>query len=157
MVVKTSFEKPAEFIQWNERYKVGIPVVDAQHESLVNLCNDFYKSILKNGSAEMCRDSVRETLEKCLNYAVTHFQEEERLMQASSYAGFWDHKAAHDAFEKKCRETYGRFSSITVPEALKFAYFLRDWILTHIGHDDRLYLPALVAFLKENHSSQFQK
>ena len=65
------------YIKWDPKFKIGIPVIDEQHEHLVNLCNDFYQSLLQNQDSERYRALIKETLEKCLNYAATHFKEEE--------------------------------------------------------------------------------
>ena len=141
-----------DFIKWDPKYKIGIPVIDAQHEHLVNLCNDFYQSLLKNNNAENYQSLVKETLETCLNYAATHFKEEERLMVASKFDGYKTHKASHDAFTEKCRIAYSNFEHLPVSEAIKFAHFLYNWIHNHIAYEDRLYLPTLVEFLKNNQS-----
>lgn len=142
------------FITWNPKYKVGIPVIDEQHEHLVKLCNDFYQSLLQNNGEEKYRALIKQTLEKCLTYADTHFKEEERLMKASHFDGYRTHKTSHDAFRQKCQYTYSEIDSLPVSEAIKFARFLHEWIRTHIAHEDRLYLPTLIEFLKKNSSKQ---
>ncbi|MBO4320499.1 MAG: hemerythrin family protein [Treponema sp.] len=136
------------YIKWDPKFKIGIPVIDEQHEHLVNLCNDFYQSLLQNQDSGRYRALIKETLEKCLNYAATHFKEEERLMLASQFSGYKQHKAAHDEFTGQCNITYTEIDSLTVSEAIKFAHFLYEWIHTHIAHEDRLYLPTLVEYLK---------
>ena len=138
------------FIKWDPKYKIGIPIIDAQHEHLVNLCNDFYQSLLKNNNEENYRSLINQTLQTCLNYAATHFKEEERLMLASNFDGYKKHKASHDAFTEKCEETYANIGRLPVSEAIKFARFLYDWIHNHIAYEDRLYLPTLLEFLKKN-------
>ncbi|MBP5359620.1 MAG: hemerythrin family protein [Treponema sp.] len=137
------------YIKWDPKFKIGIPVIDEQHEHLVKLCNDFYQSLLQNKDSDSYRKLIKETLEKCLNYAATHFKEEERLMQASKFSGYKQHKAAHDEFAAQCMITSSEIDSLTVSEAIKFAHFLYDWINTHIAHEDRLYIPTLVEYLKE--------
>ena len=136
------------YIKWDPKFKIGIPVIDEQHEHLVKLCNDFYQSLLQNKDSDSYRKLIKETLEKCLNYAATHFKEEERLMQASKFSGYKQHKAAHDEFAAQCMITSSEIDSLTVSEAIKFAHFLYDWINTHIAHEDRLYIPTLVEYLK---------
>ncbi len=154
MNIKGVIKKESEdFIKWDPKYKIGIPVIDGQHEHLVNLCNDFYQSLLKNNGKEDYHSLVKETLEKCLNYAATHFKEEERLMIASNFSGYKSHKASHDTFTKKCEVTYANIDNLPASEAIKFAHFLYDWIQNHIAHEDRLYLPTLVEFLKKNQRS----
>ncbi|MCR4822260.1 MAG: bacteriohemerythrin [Treponema sp.] len=141
-----------DFIKWDPKYKIGIPVIDEQHENLVKLCNDFHQSLLKNQDIENYRLLVRETLEKCLEYAEKHFKEEERLMIASKYKGYKKHKAIHDGFTETCKITYSGIDNLPVAEAIKFARFLYDWVQNHIAYEDRLYLPTLIEFLKEKAS-----
>ena len=140
------------FIKWDPKYKIGIPLIDAQHEHLVNLCNDFYQSLLKNNDKENYHSLVKSVLEDCLNYAATHFKEEERLMIASKFDGYKQHKASHDAFTEKCEISYAVFEKMPVAEAIKFAKFLYDWVHNHIAYEDRLYLSTLIEFLKKNAS-----
>ncbi len=141
-------------IKWDPKFKIGIPLIDAQHEHLVNLCNDFYQSLLKSKGTDTYHSLVKQTLENCLNYAATHFKEEERLMKASNFDGYRQHKKAHDTFTAKCEATYENIESLHVSEAIKFALFLYEWINTHIAHEDRLYMPTLVEFLKEQQTKQ---
>ncbi len=148
----TPDSKDKDFITWDPKFKIGIPTIDTQHENLVKLCNEFYQSLLKNNDKENNQLVVKQTLEKCLNYAATHFKEEERLMIASHFSGYKQHKASHDAFTEKCEITAIRIDKLTTSEGVKFALFLRDWIQTHIAHEDRLYLPTLLEFLKKNQS-----
>ncbi len=148
----TPDSKDKDFITWDPKFKIGIPTIDTQHENLVKLCNEFYQSLLKNNDKENNQLVVKQTLEKCLNYAATHFKEEERLMIASHFSGYKQHKASHDAFTEKCEIAYMRIEKLTTSECIKFAHFLREWIQTHIAHEDRLYLPTLLEFLKKNQS-----
>ncbi|MCR4713522.1 MAG: bacteriohemerythrin [Treponemataceae bacterium] len=150
----TPDSKDKDFITWDPKFKIGIPTIDTQHENLVKLCNEFYQSLLKNNDKENNQLVVKQTLEKCLNYAATHFKEEERLMIASHFSGYKQHKASHDAFTEKCEIAYMRIEKLTTSECIKFAHFLREWIQTHIAHEDRLYLPTLLEFLKKNQSKQ---
>ena len=142
-----------DFIKWDPKFAIGIPVIDAQHEHMVRLCNDFYQSLLKNNDMENYHSLIKKTLENCLSYAASHFKEEERLMLASKFDGYKQHKAIHDDFTEKCEIAYATFDRMPVSEAIKFAHFLYNWIHNHIAHEDRLYLPALVKFLKQNQSN----
>ncbi len=143
-------------IKWDPKFKIGIPLIDAQHEHLVKLCNDFYQSLLKSKSNknEDYHALVKQTLETCLNYAATHFKEEERLMEASKFSGYKQHKDTHNSFTAKCEIAYADIDTMPISEAIKFALFLYDWINTHIAHEDRLYMPTLVEFLKEQKAKQ---
>ncbi len=150
------FSTEGDFIKWNPKFKVGIPVIDQQHETLVKLCNDFYQSLLQNNKSSDYKKIVKSTLETCLNYADTHFKEEEKLMKAAKFDGLNEHKHSHARFTNTVSITYEGIENLPVSEAIKFAHFLHDWIFTHIAHEDRLYLPALKEFLLRN-SSKFIK
>ncbi|WP_191016901.1 bacteriohemerythrin [Treponema zioleckii] len=141
-----------DFIKWNPSYKTGIPVIDEQHEHLVNLCNDFYKNLLTNKGTDEYKKLVKETLDTCVKYAATHFQEEEKLMIASNFSGYNEHKHSHDVFKEKCQDTCFNIDDISVAEAIKFAKFLYEWIHNHIAHEDKLYIPTLKKFLQERAS-----
>ncbi len=141
-----------DFIKWDPKLKIGIPQIDQQHETLVNMCNDFYQSLLQNNNSDEYKEIVRETLEKCMRYAETHFKDEEKLMLASKFPGYKAHKASHDAFVEKVDITYSDIDHLPIAEAIKFAHFLYNWIQNHIAYEDRLYLPNLMEFLKQNAS-----
>ena len=137
------------FIAWDPKLKTGIQSVDKQHKHLVHLCNSFYQSLLKNKDKVSYQRLVKNTLEKCLNYTETHFRDEEKLMIASNFSGYNEHKHTHDEFREKCHTMYAKFDKIPVGEAIKFAHFLYDWIQSHIAYEDKLYIPTLVEFLKK--------
>ena len=62
------------------------------------------------------------------------------------------HKAEHDAFRNKVIDMTLSYNKASITEGIKFAKFLYDWILSHIAHEDKLYIPKLVQYLKENSS-----
>ena len=36
---------------WDKKFELGIPAIDAQHEHLVELCNNLYQSIIRQKDA----------------------------------------------------------------------------------------------------------
>lgn len=150
MNVKTSYsilEQNDDYIKWDDKFLIGIPVVDEEHKTLVKLCNDFYQSLLKKMDEKERMTLVKTTLSECARYTINHFEHEEKLMKACSFSGFAQHKAVHDSFRMKVLETSSGIESMTISDALKFARFLYDWILSHIAHEDRLYFKDLVTYL----------
>ncbi len=139
----------SDFVKWDTSYKTGIPIIDEKHEYLVNLCNDFYQKLLSNRDVDEYKKLVRETLDTCMDYASTHFQEEEKLMIASNFSGYNEHKHSHEVFKEKCQDVYFQIESLSVTEAIKFARFLYEWIHNHIAREDKLYIPTLKKFLQE--------
>ncbi|HET6720510.1 MAG TPA: bacteriohemerythrin, partial [Rhodocyclaceae bacterium] len=79
-------------LEWQDSFSVGIKEVDDQHRTLVELLNQLHTAIRERRGSDACR----ETLDRLAEYTITHFQLEERLMQASNYAGFDVHKRQHE-------------------------------------------------------------
>ncbi|UCV22508.1 ATP-binding protein [Ferribacterium limneticum] len=64
---------------WNESFVTGQPVVDAEHQGLVNLIN----LIIEHQSTSTPPEEIDKVLVQLIQYAVTHFQHEEELMAST--------------------------------------------------------------------------
>lgn len=139
-------------INWEERYTLGIPVIDEEHKRLVELCNNLYKSILsvQKNSSEERKEAVKNALRECADYTQTHFKNEEKLMQLCKFSGFDAHKKEHNEFIKKILEKIQDFDHENFVSSLQFVKFLYDWILYHIAYTDTLYVKTLKESLKIN-------
>lgn len=130
-------------IEWNPKYEIGIAEIDEQHKKLVALVAQFYKALMRPGKSDTWKGELTKTLHECCAYVQTHFKFEEELLQKAGYPDFANHKAQHDEFTRKVLETAKNFNASTPLTAVKFARFLYDWILAHISHTDRLYVPYI--------------
>ena len=65
--------KEAEFIQWGPDLELGIPLLDAQHRSLVSLANRLYLEHKKGKRGMEAKRAVSELFA----YSNTHFRDEE--------------------------------------------------------------------------------
>lgn len=147
-IIQLNVEK--DFIQWNSNFEIGLPVIDAQHKHLVELCNNLYRDIMKiNGDDATWKSAVEHSLHECVDYVKEHFSNEEKIMQAVSYEGYEAHKKMHETFTWKILETSAMFPAMDVSEAIKFVKFLYDWILEHVAHVDKLYVPLVSKYLAE--------
>jgi|GEM_PF-174140 len=64
---------------WNDSFVTGEPVVDAEHQGLVRLVN----WLIEHQTTSTPAEEIDKVLVQLVNYAVTHFQHEEALMQSS--------------------------------------------------------------------------
>ncbi|UCV16010.1 bacteriohemerythrin [Quatrionicoccus australiensis] len=64
---------------WNESFVTGEPVVDAEHQGLVSLVN----WLIEHQTTSTPAEEIDKVLVQLVDYAVTHFQHEEELMQSS--------------------------------------------------------------------------
>lgn len=142
----------SELIVWNPKFNTGIPLIDEEHKKLVSLCNNFYKALFRDQHEKDWREVLGDSLNECIEYTDKHFQDEEKLMRSANFEGLPHHKAEHDAFRNKVIDMALSYNKASITEGIKFAKFLYDWILSHIAHEDKLYIPKLVQYLKENSS-----
>lgn len=138
------------YIKWESKFEIGIPVIDEQHKTLVSLCDRLYQELIQNKAtgSPMWDESLKAALRECVEYVQTHFKDEEKLMKVSDYPRFIEHKKMHDTFIKKILDTTGDFEDATIGIAFKFVKFLYDWILSHIAHEDRLYVKCILDYYR---------
>jgi hemerythrin-like metal-binding protein len=82
---------------WDEKYSVGIQLIDKQHMKIVELINELVENI---------RDSredyiINEVLKDLTEYSSYHFTLEEKLLQKYSYEDKHDHEIKHREFTEK--------------------------------------------------------
>lgn len=125
------------FVEWDNRYSVGIPAIDDQHKELLNLTNNLYDACLQGDvkSSEYFKEVVRAVV----NYVRFHFMAEEKIMLRVQYPDFAEHKKEHEYFVKKVLDGVKSFEEghNFVPNV--FVRFLREWVLTHIAVSDKRY------------------
>lgn len=142
----TNLTDDKDLIRWDPKFSLGIPLIDEQHQHLVGLCNKLYTEIMEsrakygNDNNTKWQVALAGTLKECVNYVTTHFSSEEKLMMHVGYEQYAEHKARHEEFTKKVLETAKEFNSMTFADAVKFCKFLYDWILSHIAHEDKLFV-----------------
>jgi hemerythrin len=74
-----------------------------------------------------------------VNYVRTHFATEQELFKRINYPKFAEHKREHDNLTVKVIETSQQYGEGKKIVANEFAKYLKDWILSHIAHSDKLF------------------
>jgi hemerythrin len=125
------------FVEWDERYSVGIPAIDRQHKELLNLTNELYNACQLGDTA--ARERFRTVIHRAVEYVKFHFSAEEQIMERIKFPAIIEHKKQHESFVRRVLENVGEFESGKqfVPNA--FVRFLKDWVLTHIAMSDQRY------------------
>ena len=128
-------------IVFDDSLKLGIDVIDEQHEQLIQQINDTHDAL----EAGMDGSEFISIVNKLMDYCVYHFSEEEALMRQYCYPAYQSHKAEHNT----STEEFFNFDTSEVlrnPEsARKLLDFLHQWLLNHIDKVDR----SLALYLKE--------
>ena len=149
-------EQSENLIAWDKKFELGIPAIDAQHEHLVELCNTFYQSIIRQKSEgkQGWQAALSDTLRETTDYILVHFRDEEKLLKAIGYERFAEHKQQHHEFVAKTMETIANFDKATFQTALDFAKFLYEWVLRHIAYEDKLFAKPVMEYLQKREASQ---
>jgi hemerythrin len=135
----------SSFVEWDDKYSVGIPLVDEQHKGLIDITNKLFKGCLRGD--EEARRFFLDTIHKGVDYAKYHFATEEKIMDRVGYPEFAVHRVQHQDF---VRELVSKVQSFQAGERFvpnMMVRYLRDWVLTHIAVSDKLY-GAYLADLK---------
>ena len=134
-------------VKWSSEYNLGVEAIDRQHESLVELVNQVWESIVFRADEA----KVMEILGQLERYTVAHFAAEEAYMQMVNYPAFSEHKGIHEAFiariaaEKQAAMNGGQLT-------LGLVSFLRQWLLEHILKTDK----AFVEFTRQTAATPAQ-
>ena len=119
--------KRAPFVvEWREAFKVNIPQVDQEHHRLFDLIKALNLA------------SVEQTVEELLDYVVTHFTNEQALMEKSGYPAFEQHLKLHEEFGAQVADFIGNGEPWTEARVHEIRRFFNKWLIGHImTHDLR--------------------
>jgi hemerythrin len=134
-------------VEWDDRYSVGIQLVDDQHKELVNMTNTLYAGCLAGDEA--ARTYFLEAIHGTVDYVKYHFAAEEKILENVTYPDIFEHKKAHEGFVKKIFEDVKSFQSGKKFIPNVFVRYLKDWILTHIAVEDKKYAEYILNLKKK--------
>ncbi len=128
-----------DFVEWVDKYSVGIPDIDEQHKSLVNTINYLFGECKKG--EEAANNAFRKTMKSLVDYVKFHFKTEEELMIKYNFPeeGYKAHKIEHEKFIIKVLEVVSDFENGKKFVPNQTTRFLRDWLLQHIAIVDKNY------------------
>jgi hemerythrin-like metal-binding protein len=126
-------------LTWADEYSVGVKSIDGQHMKLFELYNKLYEAMLIGHT----QDFTGKLLNELVKYTHEHFQTEETMMAAAKYSGLDGHRAKHHELTHQVEEFLLKFQKGESMINLKLLHFLRDWLITHIQHEDKEYGPSL--------------
>jgi hemerythrin len=90
----TNKNEPLEVVIWDEKYAIGIALIDNQHKELFSLTNELFQACL--GREETLKGVFKETMGRMVEYVRFHFGAEQELLQRINYPGYAEHKKQHD-------------------------------------------------------------
>ena len=128
-------------VAWNDLYSVGFEPIDVQHKNLVLMTNELFLAC-KEG-ADAADIAFLQTVKKAVEYAQTHFADEEDYMRSANYPHFDEQKKQHEDFVASLLKMIDEFEAGNT-EPIEMARYLKKWLLNHIAISDKKYMPYLV-------------
>lgn len=126
---------------WNDSYSVKVAMCDQQHKKLFEIINEL-SDAMRTGRGQ---DVVSKTVGELLQYTRTHFQQEEALLQKTSYPQLTAHQELHKKFVADIEALAKQARSGETVNSIKVLNLLRDWLVNHIQKTDKLYSAHLNA------------
>lgn len=145
-----------EKIVWDEKFKIGVEVVDRAHAKLFRITNKLYE-ISQDESTN--RAAYKEGIKYLEAYSVTHFAEEEAYMQSIRYNGYAEHKRLHDNFRNKTLVSLKRdleLSDYSTEAVQRFVGIMNNWLKEHIMLEDQAIVGKAVRQKKKDQSTQIE-
>jgi len=140
-------------MQWSKALEIGHPIIDYDHQMLVNIANDLHHAVI----FDQGDDQVSQALQRLVQYIETHFAREEELFTKTAYPHVEKHKKNHRDIESLVHSFLTAFEAD--PDAVdmaKLLQFMKEWLIKHIGKLDKSYAPYVLKAEKKTAYGQRQ-
>lgn len=147
-------ERFMEKIVWDDKYKIGVPLVDKAHSRLFRIMGKMLSLSTDTG---IDPHTYKEGLKYLEGYTMTHFSEEESFMRSIRYANYGQHKRIHDNFRDKTLVSLKRdldLSNYSPTSVQRFMSVMSNWLTEHIMKEDQAIVGKGPARKGNNLSSQ---
>jgi hemerythrin len=124
-------------IAWTPNLNTGINVIDQQHRQIVDYINN-----LEAANLIIDKRKVKEIVDSCVDYTLSHFAFEESLQEDAGYQYVKAHKRVHELFTRKVGEYQERLN-LGEDIGKELHDMLARWLVSHIKHDDADYVSAV--------------
>ena len=125
-----------KYVKWNNKYCVGISIIDEQHKKLFSFLN---KTIDAKEHSDN-KEGLMEVLEEMTQYALEHLHTEEAYMREFDYPECRYHSEEHYRFFTKSITYFDRIVNGDYHISNELIEYLKQWLVNHIQVTDRRYI-----------------
>jgi hemerythrin len=125
-----------KYIEWNDKYSVGISIIDEQHKKLFGFINKTIEAKEHSDNKE----ELEKVLEEMTTYALEHFETEEAYMREFDYPECRHHSEEHYRFFDKTLTYFDRVVNGDYHISNELIEYLKQWLVNHIQVSDRRYI-----------------
>lgn len=118
--------------KWTPDLSLGNDTIDKEHQHLFELLDHYNKGLSKEGP----RIGILLLIKNMLDYANTHFANEEAFMYQLEYPDILHHIALHREFAAKAAEFHDKVNQGKLLLTLEVTTYIKDWLVKHIKGDD---------------------
>lgn len=122
-------------IEWEDKYSVGVSIIDEEHKKLIDIINNVIAAKQHNNN----QNELLKTLNEMVEYANTHFKTEETYMIKFRYPEYQYHKEEHLDYTNKTLAYQSRVVSGDLHVATEILEYLKSWLVEHIQRTDKKY------------------
>lgn len=124
---------------WKDKYKVGVSLIDTQHEELFKRVSDFIETVQSNENWDAKLEKVKETMVFMQEYVVIHFNAEEAYQEKINYPDMENHKKIHSDFKKMITDYVTVLEENGYPEKIvqELGGKLMAWLIMHVAKTDQ--------------------
>ncbi|MDF1567230.1 MAG: bacteriohemerythrin [Spirochaetaceae bacterium] len=130
--------------EWNKNFETGIEEVDRQHLTLVDLVNSYGRKLTEG---ELDIPEIQEVFDELVAYALTHFKDEEKLMENSHLDRLYIdlHTRKHVDFLAEVTSMRSSFDTDKLEDLKQLLDFLIRWLAIHILGTDQNMARQIIA------------
>jgi hemerythrin len=117
-----------------EDMKIGVELIDIQHQELIDRLN----SVANIGIESISKEETQKTLNFLSEYVLQHFRDEEELQRLFKYPKYEEHRKLHQDYIREFSiikqefEANGYSSELTID----LVKSIMTWVIRHIRVDD---------------------
>lgn len=122
---------------WNERYNLGVSIIDKEHKRLFKILNKLFDFGRQEDKSQWI---CQETLKYFKSHALLHFADEEKYMESVKYEGADMHKRIHKDFREAilpALEVELETSGYSENAVEHFLGVCAGWLIGHTLIEDR--------------------
>jgi hemerythrin-like metal-binding protein len=128
--------KGENMIEWDDKYSVGISIIDEEHKKLIGIMNKVVALEQNSGNPK----EITEVLNEMNKYAYTHFAIEEAYMVKFNYPDYENHRKEHQAFSIETMAFFDKITDSNRQLICEILEHLKNWLVHHVQGTDRKYI-----------------
>lgn len=119
-------------LEWSTEWNSGNKKIDEQHGKLLLLANDLMESSLNESELA----TLLSEFERLLDHIIYHFNDEEKILRASSYEHVEAHESIHAQLIEKTYQLKDRLSMGTLQTHEILSFIIDELIVGHLLTED---------------------